>query len=100
MMPTYEYECRECNYQFESFQWVDDRNKPTKEVCPKCGKKKIKQGYVTSNGSAPAMKWMTTIRIDKPHNANGFQDVMERVCNGAGVKGTKYEKQLRDKHMF
>jgi hypothetical protein len=26
--------------------------------------------------------------------------VMERVCNGAGVKGTKYEKQLRDKHMF
>jgi len=25
---------------------------------------------------------------------------MERVCNGAGVKGTKYEKRLRDKHMF
>jgi hypothetical protein len=25
---------------------------------------------------------------------------MERVANAAGVKGTKYEKQLRDKHMF
>ena len=37
-------------------------------------------------------------RIDKPHNANGFQDVMERV-NGAGVK-EQNEKQLRDKHMF
>jgi hypothetical protein len=39
-------------------------------------------------------------RIDKPHNVNGFQDVMERVANAAGVKNTPYEKQLRDKHMF
>ena len=33
-MPTYEYECRECNYQFESFQWMSDRTAPEKEVCP------------------------------------------------------------------
>jgi hypothetical protein len=46
------------------------------------------------------MKMDDNMRIDKPHNTNGFQEAMERVCNGAGVKGTKYEKQLRDKHMF
>ena len=50
-MPTYEYECRECNYQFESFQWMEDRKKPEKEVCTKCGKKKIKLGYVSQSRS-------------------------------------------------
>ena len=99
-MPTYEYECRECNHQFESFQWLDDRKKPEKDACPECGKKRIKLGYVSTNGSAPSMKMDDNQRIDKPHNVNGFQDVMERVSNAAGVKGTKYEKQLREKHMF
>jgi hypothetical protein len=56
----------------------------------------MKQGFFTP----PSMKMDENMRIDKPHNANGFQDVMERVANGAGVKGTQYEKQLRDKHMF
>lgn len=95
-MPTYEYQCKKCNHQFESFQWVDSRLKPTKEPCPSCSEISVKQGFFT----APSMKMDENMRIDKPHNANGFQDVMERVCNGAGVKGTQYEKQLRDKHMF
>ena len=99
-MPTYEYECRECNYQFEAFHWIEDRMKPTKEKCKICGSTEVGLGYISTNGSAPAMKMDDNMRIDKPHNTNGFQEAMERVCNGAGVKGTKYEKQLRDKHMF
>lgn len=95
-MPTYEYQCKKCNHQFESFQWVDSRLQPTKEPCPSCSEKAVKQGFFT----APSMKMDDNQRIDKPHNVNGFQDVMERVTNAAGVKGTKYEKQLRDKHMF
>ena len=71
---------QKCNYQFESFQWVDSRLQPTKEPCPECGEKAVKQGFFT----APAMTIDDNYRIDKPHNANGFQDVMERVCNGAG----------------
>ena len=33
-MPTYEYECRECNLTFEKFQSMSED--PVK-VCPKCG---------------------------------------------------------------
>ena len=98
-MPTYEYECRECNHQFESFQWVENRSVPEKEVCPKCGKKKVKQGYVSTNGAAPAMKMDDNMTIDKYHNKGGFADAMERVCQSPAVKGTQYEKNIRAKHL-
>jgi len=32
-MPTYEYECKKCNYRFEAFQQIKD--KPLKK-CPNC----------------------------------------------------------------
>ena len=35
IMPTYEYECMECNQHFEAFQAMSDE--PIKN-CPKCGK--------------------------------------------------------------
>jgi putative FmdB family regulatory protein len=34
-MPTYEYECKSCKYNFEKFQSMNDE--PVK-ICPKCGK--------------------------------------------------------------
>ena len=34
-MPTYEYECKSCGYDFDYFQSMKDE--PLK-VCPKCGK--------------------------------------------------------------
>ena len=40
MMPTYEYECRECNHQFESFQWVENRSVSRKRSVSQMGKKK------------------------------------------------------------
>lgn len=33
-MPTYEYECKTCGYQFEEFQSIAD---PPLSKCPKCG---------------------------------------------------------------
>ena len=33
-MPTYEYECKKCSYNFETFQAMSDA--PVKD-CPKCG---------------------------------------------------------------
>jgi len=39
-MPTYEYQCPDCNHAFESFQMMSA--KPIK-VCPECKKRKVKR---------------------------------------------------------
>jgi putative FmdB family regulatory protein len=35
-MPTYQYKCTGCNYEFEEFQKISD---PPEAYCPKCGDK-------------------------------------------------------------
>ncbi len=39
-MPTYEYKCDACGYQFEKFQSITDGRL---RKCPKCGKKKLRR---------------------------------------------------------
>jgi putative FmdB family regulatory protein len=39
-MPFYEYQCDNCNHQFETLQKMSD--KPLKD-CPKCGKSSLKK---------------------------------------------------------
>lgn len=37
-MPTYEFQCNDCNNKFEVFTSISDRDKVK---CPKCGSKKL-----------------------------------------------------------
>lgn len=37
-MPTYEYQCKECDHQFEELQLITA--KPFRK-CPECGKRKL-----------------------------------------------------------
>lgn len=46
-MPTYEYVCEGCGYEFERFESMTA--KPLRS-CPKCGKKKIKRLIGTGAG--------------------------------------------------
>jgi putative FmdB family regulatory protein len=39
-MPTYDYECRQCQHRFELFQSITED--PVK-TCPKCGKKTVRR---------------------------------------------------------
>ena len=39
-MPTYEYKCTACGYQFERFQSI---KAPPIKKCPECGKSKVKR---------------------------------------------------------
>jgi putative FmdB family regulatory protein len=46
-MPTYEYQCEECDYQFEEFQSITA--KPLRK-CPKCKKMKLNRLIGTGAG--------------------------------------------------
>lgn len=39
-MPTYEYICKNCNYEFEEFQKITD---PVLTDCPKCKKPRLQR---------------------------------------------------------
>jgi putative FmdB family regulatory protein len=46
-MPTYEYMCENCGYEFEKFQSITAKSLRT---CPECGKKKLKRLIGTGAG--------------------------------------------------
>ena len=46
-MPVYTYRCESCGVQFEKTQKFSDQ--PLTR-CPECGKKGVKQWYVTAHG--------------------------------------------------
>ena len=46
-MPTYEYICENCGFEFEKFQTIT--SKPLR-ICPECGKKKLKRLIGTGAG--------------------------------------------------
>jgi putative FmdB family regulatory protein len=43
-MPTYDYECDSCGYEFELFQTISDG---VRKKCPDCGKLKLRRLFGT-----------------------------------------------------
>ncbi|MBN2068230.1 MAG: zinc ribbon domain-containing protein [Opitutales bacterium] len=46
-MPTYDYQCKQCGYTFETFQSMKD---DALKVCPKCGQESLKRLIGTGAG--------------------------------------------------
>ncbi len=46
-MPTYEYVCEECGYEFQKFQKMSEEHL---KCCPECGKEKLKRKIGTGAG--------------------------------------------------
>ena len=91
-MPTYEYKCSSCEYVFEDFLPIAKRTKPTKAPCPSCGEKKVKQAFITLPNIGVDMG------VDIHKAKGGFKDAMQRVCSAPGIKGSRREKELKDRY--
>ena len=84
------------NTQYQDLE-IGAMNGDGSDTIIKSAGSEIHQAYIGS--------WTETMRIDdnhriaRPHNEGGFAHAMERVCQSPAVKGTKYEKELRAKHI-
>lgn len=50
-MPTYDYQCKECQHHFTDLLKMDDRNQPCQSPCPNCKK----DGTIEQLLSAPSV---------------------------------------------
>lgn len=48
-MPIYKYQCSQCGFDFETFVKMEERDKPSATLCPKCGEYKIQRVPTVSN---------------------------------------------------
>ena len=77
-MPTYDYKCKACEHAFEEIHLIEDREVPTKNPCPKCGKKEIFKSWA---GVTPALAADTTLTPDKKTGGQ-WSEMMGRVKKG------------------
>ena len=61
-MPFYDYQCKKCEHSFNTFKKIDDRNVPTMEKCPSCGK----SGCVEMLIGAPGFSDPVRLGLVKP----------------------------------
>lgn len=77
-MPNYGYVCNECDKKWDCFLSMEDRDKPTKQKCPHCGKKKVKREWMGSELSISSDATLT------PNKATGgrWNELMNKMKSG------------------
>lgn len=81
-MPTYEYKCENCNYEFEALQSIKDE--PLKK-CPNCGKNKLKK--LISGGGGLIFKGSGFYQTDyKNKSSKTFKPKSSGKSSGTGTK--------------
>lgn len=99
-MAIYEYACSECKEVWEETRSMKDCLVPTNKNCPKCSAKKgsVYRHFGIGNSIACGIEFGHH-GVDKNHKNGGFQDVIHRMVNSPGIKGTKEAKTLSEKHL-
>jgi len=67
-MPTYDYQCNECDYYFEKICPMAEHSNP--KCCPKCGAYNSKQVIIRGNGICDP------IRMGRQKVSDSFRDTL------------------------
>lgn len=66
-MPTYEYRCKSCEYEFEEFQSINDE--PLK-LCPECSQEELQRLIGSGNFILKGRGWYSDL-YSKPPETKG-----------------------------
>ena len=94
-MPTYDYRCRKCSHTFEEFLPMHKCHAPTKAPCPEC---KCEDCVDKSFAGVPAVHFESSMRASE-NKSSQFKEVMDKVSKATGVRGTQYERKIKDKYL-
>ena len=95
-MPTYEYLCDKCQFEWEELKTITDRDVPTSKPCPKCKKKTVKRAFrsppVTGSDAtlSPGADFKELARKMSRSLTPSAKINMERA---AGLRGTTYGRR-------
>lgn len=74
-MPNYSFKCESCDHSFETFLKMAENDKPTKEPCPNCKKKKIVKNWSEQRNSVAYDTTLTPSKVC----GGAWNEVIERV---------------------
>lgn len=80
-MPIYSFKCQACDHDFESFLKMAECNKPTKEKCPSCGKKKVIKNWAAQSN---VIAFDTTLTPTKVHGS-AWKEVIDKIKHSGQV---------------
>jgi len=89
-MPTYEYICEECGYEFEQFQSITA--KPLRK-CPKCGKVRLKR--LIGVGSGVIFKGSGFYETD--YRSESYKEAKKKEKGTADTGDTKKKAEAKTK---
>ena len=77
-MPNYSYMCENCNEKWDCLLSINERDKPTKNPCPKCKAKKVTRDWSDNSLSISADATLT------PNKATGgrWNELMSKMKAG------------------
>ncbi|WP_425400828.1 FmdB family zinc ribbon protein [Aeoliella sp.] len=84
-MPTYDYQCDSCDYEFELFQQISE---PVKRKCPECGKLKLRRLFGT--GAAVMFKGSGFYETD--YRSDSYKKAAEKDKKSQSGEGKKEKK--------
>jgi putative FmdB family regulatory protein len=92
-MPTYDYECENCNHAFELFQTISE---PLKRKCPECGKLKLKR--LIGAGAAVVFKGSGFYQTDYRSESYKKSAKAEKKASSDNSKGSGESKKSGSKN--